>query len=107
MFVLSVLAGGDTAAQLGKEFAAEAGKGLGKKATKAIPKSAIKSVNGAFSRTIVTKYGTKQGVVALGEALPFGIGAVIGGSANYMITRSIGRGADAYLRSIAAPEMAG
>ncbi|WP_440900083.1 hypothetical protein, partial [Actinosynnema sp.] len=33
-------------------------------------------------RNSITGYGTKQGIVVLGRAAPFGIGAVIGGGAD-------------------------
>lgn len=101
MWIVTVLAYGDGAAAVGSKLAAEAGKGLGKKATKSVSTKTLKKVNAAFGRTIVTKYGTKRGVIALGTALPFGIGAAIGGGANFLVTRSVGRHADAFMRSIA------
>jgi hypothetical protein len=43
----------------------------------------LQKINQRVGTTIVTKYGTKRGAVALGKLIPFGVGAVIGGSFNY------------------------
>ena len=48
----------------------------------------------------MTKYGTKRGAVALGRALPFGIGAAIGGGANYAFARAIAGHADRFFRDL-------
>lgn len=54
----------------------------GKSIVKAVPMEAIHAANKVLGRNFVTKYGTKQGILVLGRAIPFGIGAVIGGTAN-------------------------
>lgn len=84
MWILSVLAFGDGAVEGFSRLAAEVGKGLGKKATTSIPMSVLRAINSSLGRTIVTKYGKRRGVIALGTALPFGIGAGIGAGANYL-----------------------
>lgn len=99
-WLLSVLAFGDGAATTLSRLAGEAGKGLGKKATAGISTEALRAINRAMGRTIVTKYGTKRGAIALGTALPFGIGAAIGGSANYALTRAVARQADSFFRML-------
>jgi hypothetical protein len=43
----------------------------------------LQKINQRVGTTIVTKYGTKRGGVALGKLIPFGIGAVIGGTFNF------------------------
>lgn len=95
-WVLSILAFGDSAASTFTKLAGEAGKGLGAKATARIPAEVLQGMNRSFGRTIVTKYGTRRGAIALGRALPLGIGAVIGGSANYALARAIARQADSF-----------
>ena len=100
LWLLSVLAFGDKAATMVTRLAGEMGKGLGKKATAGISKETLQSINRAIGRTILTKYGTKRGVIALGTALPFGIGAAIGGGANYALTRGIARHADSFFRAL-------
>ena len=59
-----------------------------------IPVSMLKGVNSVLGRNVITKYGTKQGVIVLGRALPFGIGAVIGGSAGAFSARGVMAAAD-------------
>ena len=99
-WVLSVLAFGDAAPAGFTRVAGELGKGLGRRATERIPAETLRAVNRALGRTIVTKYGTKRGAVALGRALPFGIGAAIGGGANYAFSRAIAYQADRFFREL-------
>lgn len=99
-WVLSILAFGDSAATAFTKLAGEAGKGLGARATARIPAEVLRRMNRSFGRTIVTKYGTRRGAIALGRALPLGIGAVIGGSANYALARAIGRQADSFFAAL-------
>ncbi|GAA2669634.1 MULTISPECIES: hypothetical protein [Actinosynnema] len=47
----------------------------------ATPAEVIRALERVLGRNFITKYGTKQGIVVLGRAVPFGIGAVIGGGA--------------------------
>lgn len=49
----------------------------------------IQAVNKVLGRHFVTKYGTKQGIVVLGKVIPYGIGAVIGGTANALFSQGI------------------
>ncbi len=99
-WILSVLLFGDGAAAGFGRLASEVGKGLGKKGTARVPMSLLRTVNGKMGRTIVTKYGTKRGVVALGRVLPFGIGMAIGGTANYVTVRVLARHADSFFRDL-------
>ncbi|KEY20331.1 hypothetical protein [Kaistella antarctica] len=48
----------------------------------------LQKINKRVSTTILTKYGTKRGGVALGKLIPFGVGAVIGGGFNYVTMKS-------------------
>jgi len=66
----------------------------------------LRGINSSAGRTIVTKYGTKRGVVALGTALPFGIGAAAGGDANHAIVRLLARHADKFFKNL-PPELRG
>ena len=58
-----------------------------KTAIKVIDKSVtpemIKKINQKIGITLVAKYGTKRGGIALGRIIPFGVGAAIGGLFNY------------------------
>jgi hypothetical protein len=51
----------------------------------------LRKINVKLGTTVLTKYGTKRGGVALGRMLPFGVGATIGGSVNFITTRGFGR----------------
>ncbi len=99
-WVLAVLALGDGASTGFTKISGEVGKGLGKKATAKIPNEALRKINAALGRTIVTKYGTKRGAIAIGRVLPFGIGMVIGGSANIVITRTVARHASKFFANL-------
>ena len=53
-------------------------------------------MNQKIGRKLVTKYGSKRGGVALGTLIPFGIGAVVGGTFNYFTIDKFGKAAIAY-----------
>ncbi len=95
-WVLSILAFGNSAAASLTKLAGEMGKGLGAKATTRIPVEVLRTMKRSLGRTVVTKYGTRRGAIAIGRALPLGIGAAVGGTANYALIRVIGRQADTF-----------
>ena len=73
--------------------AREAGKRVGTKIAVAqfnrhVSGAMLRKINTRLGTTVLTKYGTKRGGVALGRLLPIGIGAAIGGSVNFMMTRT-------------------
>jgi hypothetical protein len=102
-WVLSIMAFGDGAASGFTKVAGELGKGLGEKLTRRISAESLMRINKTVGRTIVTKYGTKRGAIALGRALPFGIGAVIGGTANYASARVIASQANRFFAQLPPP----
>lgn len=55
---------------------------------KGIPTSTLKKINKVLGHNFITKYGTKQGVLVLGKAVPFGLGAVIGSAGNAAVSRA-------------------
>jgi hypothetical protein len=57
---------------------------------------ALRRINQRVGTTIVTKYGTKRGGIALGRLIPFGVGAVVGGSFNWVTMRSFANAAKRY-----------
>lgn len=79
--VLAVMLG-NGGTQTVEQIAQRAGQHWGRKAVQGIPIETIRAINKVLGRNFVTKYGTKQGIVVLGRAIPFGIGAAIGGGAN-------------------------
>ncbi len=90
-WVLSILAYGDDAHDDFVALAGAVGKGLGSRAGTNVPTSVLSIANRAMAKTVLARYGTKRGVLAVGRALPFGIGAVVGGSTNYALATRIAR----------------
>lgn len=82
--VLSVVLG-DAGAGFIEKMASRTGPHWARAVVDAIPLEAIRAVNKVMGKNFVTKYGTKQGILVLGRAVPFGIGAGIGGAGNAAI----------------------
>jgi hypothetical protein len=59
-----------------------------------LPVAVIHGANRALAKQIVRRYGTRRGAVALGKALPLGVGAAFGGTANYVAIQRLARHAD-------------
>lgn len=104
-WVLAVLAFGENAA---KEFAALAAElgGVGAPATTGSERlgalvagaaggdvatiDAMRKLNASLAVRVTERWGTRAGAESVGKLLPFGIGAVVGGSANWALTRAVG-----------------
>ena len=99
-WISCILIFGDTATKGFTKLAGEAGKGLGKKATTKIPTATLTAINRAAGRTLVTKYGTRRGIIAIGRAMPLGIGMAIGGTANYAGVQLLGRHANKFFTNL-------
>ncbi|HEY7047375.1 MAG TPA: hypothetical protein VH373_09150 [Jatrophihabitantaceae bacterium] len=84
--VLAILIGdiGVGAAELA---VADAGSRWGQILSRRAPDETIKRINHILSRHLLTKFGTKQGALMLGRALPLGIGASIGAAGNLAFGR--------------------
>lgn len=57
---------------------------------------ALRRINTSLATTVVTKYGSRRSILAVGKLLPFGVGAVIGGTANYGLIRVVGSHANRF-----------
>jgi len=57
-------------------------------------------MNQKIGRKLVTKYGSKRGGAALGRLIPFGIGAVVGGTFNYFTIERFGKAAVDYFTAV-------
>lgn len=102
-WVLSILAFGDRATRGFTKVAGDVGQGVGARAVARVPVSKLQMVNRIIGRTVLTKYGSKRGAIALGRVFPFGIGAAIGGVANYATVHAIARHADRFFRTPIGP----
>jgi len=56
-------------------------------------------MNQKIARKLVTKYGSKRGGAVLGRLIPFGVGAIVGGTFNYFTLDKFGKYADDYFSS--------
>ena len=61
-----------------------------------LPMATLQTVNRLLTPRLVKRYGARRGAIALGTTLPLGIGAIVGGSANYMAVRALARHADQF-----------
>jgi hypothetical protein len=67
---------------LGKEATLRVAKKVAIAQFNKIPAQVFRRINQRVATTIVTKYGTKRGGIALGRLVPFGVGALVGGGFN-------------------------
>ncbi|GGU20487.1 hypothetical protein [Lentzea flava] len=79
--VLGILLGESGSKTIGK-VAERTGQHWARQLVSMVPTATLKQINKVLGKNFITKYGTKQGIVVLGRAVPFGIGAAIGGAAN-------------------------
>lgn len=86
--VLAILIG-DAGVEAAEIAAAEAGSRWGQILARRAPDETIKRVNHALARHLLARFGTKQGALALGRALPLGIGAGIGAVGNAALGRGV------------------
>lgn len=86
---------GTAGADLVKQFAGQASGGAtrnrfwGEMVTKNLPKAALNQVADRIKKTFIRKFVASQGTTILGRAIPFGVGAVIGGAGNHILGRKV------------------
>ena len=95
-WVLAVLLYGSSARDEFTRTLNEASVGVAPAVGRQIPVTTLQAANRMMSRMFLRRYGTKRGLIALGRLLPIGVGAVIGGSANYLTIRTLARHADQF-----------
>lgn len=86
--LLMVLSGGGMAGGVSKA-AGRTGSHLGARSVQAVPMATIRRVNRVLGTHFITKYGTRRGIIVLGRAAPFGLGAAIGGGGNFLMARGV------------------
>ena len=82
--VMGIMLGGTADGTIAR-VAERTGQHWGRQFVAKVPVETLRQINGILGKNFVTKYGTKQGIIVLGQVAPFGIGAVIGGGANAAI----------------------
>jgi hypothetical protein len=95
-WVLAVLIYGSSAKEGFSRAVGEASRSTAPAVNQRLPFATLQVANRLMSRSMLQKYGTRRGLIALGRALPVGIGAVIGGGANYRAIRKLSRDADTF-----------
>ncbi|MDP2290577.1 MAG: hypothetical protein Q8M22_05270 [Actinomycetota bacterium] len=95
-WMLAVLIYGGSARDGFTKAINEASTGLAPSTSSRLPISTLQTVNRLLTPRLVRRYGSRRGAIALGTALPLGIGALVGGSANYMAVRSLAHHADEF-----------
>ena len=61
-----------------------------------VPIATLQAANRLMGKRLVRRYGTRRGIAALGRLIPVGVGALIGGTTNYMAIRTLARNADEF-----------
>lgn len=64
----------------------------GELVTSSLPKAAVSKIASQLKKSFIRKFGASQGASVIGRAIPFGIGAVVGGAGNHILGRQIVRG---------------
>lgn len=78
MWVLSILTYRQGAAGMIAKLATEVGETSSRSGARRLTTASVKRINTAMGRAVVAKYGARRGVAAVGRAVPFGVGAVLG-----------------------------
>ena len=95
-WVLAVLLYGSSARDEFARTLNEASIGVAPTVGRQIPVTTLQVANRMMSKMFVRRFGTKRGLVALGRLMPIGLGAAIGGAANYVTIRTLARHADQF-----------
>ncbi len=110
-WVLSVMAFGEDAANEFASLLSEldssvaiggervSGRLMSLAGTDAATIDALRRLNTNLANRVLTKYGSRRGMQSVGKLLPFGVGAVVGGTANYALVRATSKQAVAFFRS--------
>lgn len=85
--VMGIMLGSSGASTIPK-VAERTGQHWAREIVAKVPRSTLVQVNHVLGQNFVTKYGTKQGIIILGQVVPFGFGAVIGGGGNALLAWS-------------------
>jgi len=108
-WVLAVLAFGDDAAEEFATLARDMGLRLKEERALDIANDAIvggggqmatidalRRINATLATQVLRKWGTRRGASIVGKLLPFGVGAVVGGGANWVMIRGFAKQADRF-----------
>lgn len=94
LWVLSILTYRDGAASVVTQLADDLADP--RNGARSISRRSLQRMNAIMGRTIVSKYGARRGVAALGRAVPFGVGAALGYGINTRTVTTTARHAHAF-----------
>ncbi len=86
---------GSAGSDLVKQFAGQVTGGKtrgtfwGELVTKSLPEVAVSQIGGRVKQLFIRRFAASQGASVLGRALPFGVGAVVGGAGNHLLGRKV------------------
>lgn len=95
-WVLAVLIYGSSAKDGFASALNEAAVGVAPVVNRRVSLATLQTANRLMSRSLLRRYGSRRAVIAAGRVIPIGIGALIGGSANYVAIRTLARNADEF-----------
>jgi hypothetical protein len=95
-WVLAVLIYGGSARDGLARSINEASTGLTMAGEHRIPLTTLQTANRLMGKRLIRHYGSRRGAAAVGRLVPLGIGAIIGGTANYVAVRALARNADEF-----------
>jgi len=94
MLVMAMMLG-NGGEELVTQFASQAAGGVARPAfwgdlvTSALPKGVADQLSGRLRDVFLRRFAASQGASVIGRAIPFGIGAVIGGAGNHLLGRRV------------------
>jgi hypothetical protein len=86
--VLAILVG-DAGVEMAEIAGADAASGWGRVLAQHAPDETVRRVNKTLGKHVVSRFGPRQQALALGRALPFGVGASIGAVGNAVLARGV------------------
>lgn len=95
-WVLALLIYGSSARNEFKDALGSAATGLEVRPQRSVPLASLQAANQLMSRAFLRRYGTRRGLVGVLNAIPVGVGAALGGAANYLAIRRLARDADQF-----------
>ncbi len=99
-WVLAVLLYGGSAQEGFTTAAGQLGITLDQQSPSRLPMASLQAINSRLGALLVRRYCTRRGLVLAARTVPLGIGAVIGGSANYVAVRNLAHHADRFFAKL-------
>jgi hypothetical protein len=99
-WVLALLIYGGSARDAFAKALHESSTGVTLPAQGKVPMATLQTANRLLGTRLLRRYGARRGAVALGTLLPLGVGAIVGGGANYRAIGSLIDNADKFFAKL-------